>query len=201
MLTDLSLSCKHSGTGPPREYTLTHTPHILFTPTIALSSSHLAHASEQSKMVKLRRWPSIKSHARSIHASRWVVEDWTWIAVARYWSSNDVSPCFRESLVRNYLPSTSINYLFSARHFIIFPLKGDRGAKLPVASLWKVKTKFQSLTFFEWQGRFVGWVQYTVGNRDNQWFRSHNSGETTCILIWTSLSSSWRKGREEAIDV
>ena len=190
MLTDLSLSCKHSGTGPPREYTLTHTPHILFTPTIAFSSSHLAHASEQSKMVKLRRWPSIKSHARSIHASRWVVEDWTWIAVARYWSSNDVSPCFRESLVRNTICLVVVSTIYSQPDISLYsPLKGDRGAKLPVASLWKVKTKFWSLTFFEWQERFVGWVQYTVGNRDNQWFRSHNGGETTCILIWTSLSS------------
>ena len=139
MLTDLSLSCKHSGTGPPREYTLTHTPHILFTPTIAFSSSHLAHASEQSKMVKLRRWPSIKSHARSIHASRWVVEDWTWTAVARYWSSNDVSPCFRESLVRNTICLVVVSTIYSQPDISLFSRSKGTGGK--VASGKSVKSQ------------------------------------------------------------
>ena len=172
MLTDLSLSCKHSGTGPPREYTLTHTPHILFTPTIAFSSSHLAHASEQSKMVKLRRWPSIKSHARSIHASRWVVEDWTWIAVARYWSSNDVSPCFRESLVRNTICLVVVSTIYSPPDISLFSRSKGTGGQ---SCQWQVceKSKQSSSLWLSlsdrgdlWAGSNTRWATGTINDSE-----------------------------------
>ena len=149
----------------------THATHIIHTDHCLLIVA-LSACQRTIQNGELRRWPSIKSHARSIHASRWVVEDWTWIAVARYWSSNDVSPCFRESLVRNTICLVVVSTIYSPPDISLFSRSKGTGGQ---SCQWQVceKSKQSSSLWLSlsdrsdlWAGSNTRWATGTINDSE-----------------------------------